>query len=164
MTRGEHPLLCLECSEMFTNELRCGYFNTLFNVHFIECWIDEGDNPNVNGFECLRRISRTKDKGGDIVCFYRPQLSEYISVESTQTDGILWIKLTGTLFEDKFNTFIGSVYVSPDRSTFYSVLENNISMYSNMGHTFITCVLSSRTERTPTLSQMIYYMKVTICM
>jgi hypothetical protein len=104
----------------------------------------ESDNPCYPGYN-VHLNNRPKHKeawraSGGIAVFIRKQIAKGISVIKATCSEVTWLKLCKEFFDFPYNIYVAVAYVSPVNSSFtsqrddiFSILEQDICKYSNLG-------------------------------
>ena len=71
-------------------------------------------------FISLPRSQRYKRKSGDIGIYVRSYLSKYVKLEQNSTEYILWVSVDKSVTNLPENLLLGSVYVPPENSKFFT--------------------------------------------
>ena len=91
---------------------------------------------------------------GGISLYYKSELKNHITVLEKQQCGIIWIKLSSTLFPFAEDVYLCNLYIPPVLSNvlktsdidMYDQIEKGIIKYNNLGKVFVTGDFNSRSS------------------
>ena len=111
-------------------------FCSLVNKYDIFCCsetklVSEGftDIITVKGYQLINQARKrlTVRASGGIGCFVKRSLSNFVSVVNTESEYVMWLKISKTLFHTKEDVMIGNIYIVPETSKyFFSMAELDI--------------------------------------
>ena len=102
--------------------------------------------PNFLYFSSTRTKSkRARRNSGGIIFLFKKQYSKFITKLDSKSEDILWVKIGKGLLNTNRDTYLATVYISPNRSNIHNnrmydifdTLEDEISIYSRQGEVII---------------------------
>ena len=116
-----------------------------------ECWLDSND-VSIPNYECCS-IHREHGRGGGIAIFIRDSIKQYCYVTEKVCDSIAIIKIEGNAVGGNKDLYIFVNYIPPSNSAYYeindvdlfTVLEDKLGIYANMGDTIAIGDFNGRT-------------------
>ena len=126
-----------------------------------ETWISKKHciDLEINGYQSehvfgqkSHGVTKGRQSGG-ISVYFKNELKDNISIIEKHDFGIIWIKLSNTLFHFNEDVYICYVYIPPTSSKvrkdkdleFFEEVEKGLEKYSKMGKTYVTGDFNSRT-------------------
>lgn len=127
-----------------------------------ETWIAKKETLNLDiiGYKAyhiygtkVKQNSRGRFSGG-ISVYFKTEFAKYVSIVESIDNGILWIKISGQLFNFKTDVYICHVYIPPSDSKilktndfdFYDEIEKSILKYELLGKVFISGDFNARSS------------------
>lgn len=91
-------------------------------VSLVETWLDESEELSFQGYtvfrKCRQKHANALRNSGGITVFVADTVSEFVSLISTESNNILWLRVRVPVYH--FSVFIGVVYYSPANSSSYA--------------------------------------------
>lgn len=85
-----------------------------------ETKLDDFDTINIDGYDFLSQCRKQAyiRKSGGIGVFIKQTISSYVSIVESDSDYVMWFKISKTLFKTDEDILFGAVYVPPSDSRF----------------------------------------------
>ena len=149
--------------EKINSDLFVNFVSKMHIISFVETWCDSGKpHYDIPGFVCICNSNRIKHKkarrnSGGVNLYVRNSLSKGVTKLSSNHKDIIWTKLDKNFFNLKKDTYIGTVYFSPENSLNnvedlnerFSKLLANIEHYSQLGDILIQGDFNAYTNTVP---------------
>lgn len=100
-------------------------------IFLTETWSSECINMKVDGFELFslhrsEKDSYSKRNSGGVAVYVKLDLIDFVSLYSTDSDDILWLKIDGSVFDLHNDIFLCLCYVVPKGSSREAFILSNI--------------------------------------
>ena len=123
-----------------------------------ETWTKKSSLIDLNGFsnpiDSYRRLQnrRANRASGGIIVYIRDSIRKGVSLIKNDVDSIVWLKLDKYFFFTERDYYLAAIYIPPEHSPvhnltdydIFTVLENDVNQFNNLGKVFICGDTNSR--------------------